>query len=263
MKISNKILNIILIIIFVISVGYAFITVYQLPNDIAIALRKNGAQEIAVAYKIAFPTFVTLIFTLLVVLALIYSLSEALTTGRMENIVYVEKKSTEKISKEQQNIIVKSPTERVERFKAKLEEISQLPELEKVRQAFTYICHEVDAAVGVVYKAKTEEKYIEYYTGFAFVKPDSQTVKYEFGEGLAGQVAYTQKPIVIQDVPKDYIKVYSGLGKATAQHLAIIPMIYPQGKLKGVVEIAAFTAFTESDLAYLKEATEIISRELV
>ncbi len=78
------------------------------------------------------------------------------------------------------------------------------------------------------------------------------------GNGLVG-ATFTDKEIRhITDVPDNYLKVSSGLGKSTPKSLLLIPMIYEEQAV-GVVEIASFNEFTEAEINLLKRCADIIA----
>ncbi|HEY0744680.1 MAG TPA: GAF domain-containing protein [Chryseosolibacter sp.] len=59
------------------------------------------------------------------------------------------------------------------------------------------------------------------------------------GEGIVGQAFLEKEVVVLTDIPKNYIKITSGLGEATPRQLVIVPLIYLD-KTIGVVEVATF-----------------------
>lgn len=59
------------------------------------------------------------------------------------------------------------------------------------------------------------------------------------GEGIVGQAFLEKEVVVLTDIPKNYIKITSGLGEATPRQLIIAPLIYLD-KCLGVLEVATF-----------------------
>lgn len=80
-------------------------------------------------------------------------------------------------------------------------------------------------------------------------------------EGIAGQAAFEKRLIEIKDLPPDYVKIASGLGKATPRVLAAIPLI-AQDRVLGVVEVASFSAFTKEQRTLLEEGTGVVALKL-
>ncbi len=58
-------------------------------------------------------------------------------------------------------------------------------------------------------------------------------------------------------MPAEYLKVVSGLGEATPQHLVILPILF-EGQVKGVLELASFDQFNPTHHAFLDQLTESI-----
>ncbi len=85
--------------------------------------------------------------------------------------------------------------------------------------------------------------------------------RFGFGEGLVGQAAVSRAPIVIQDAPRDYIRIGSGLGEAPPVTIALLPVVFEESVL-GVVELASFTPFSTVHLQFLEQLMEIIGVSL-
>ena len=81
--------------------------------------------------------------------------------------------------------------------------------------------------------------------------------RFALGEGLVGQAAVEAKPIVVEDVPKDYIKVKSGLGEARPRNIIVLPVVFEEQVL-GVIELASLQAVSEINRAFLEQITETI-----
>jgi putative methionine-R-sulfoxide reductase with GAF domain len=86
--------------------------------------------------------------------------------------------------------------------------------------------------------------------------PESKTIKYEFGEGLAGQVAKEGRKINIDNVPEGYITIISGLGAASPNHLLIYPVMQDD-QVAAVVEKASFKPISEEDERLVAEVLKI------
>src|SRR6185312_7644298 len=51
------------------------------------------------------------------------------------------------------------------------------------------------------------------------------------GEGLIGQAALEKQPILLQNVPDDYIQITSGLGEAPPRNIIVLPILF-EGDVK-------------------------------
>ena len=61
--------------------------------------------------------------------------------------------------------------------------------------------------------------------------------RFHLGEGLVGQAALEKKPILLTNVPDDYIQITSGLGEAPPRNIIVLPVLF-EGEVKAVVELA-------------------------
>ncbi len=82
-----------------------------------------------------------------------------------------------------------------------------------------------------------------------------------FGEGLVGQAAVARKSIRVKDVPRDYVRIASGLGEAPPREIVILPVLFEEQVL-GVMELASFTPFTPVHVQFLEQLMEIIGVSL-
>ncbi|MGH8177391.1 MAG: ATP-binding protein, partial [Steroidobacter sp.] len=78
------------------------------------------------------------------------------------------------------------------------------------------------------------------------------------GEGLVGQCWVERQPILVADVPTDYIRIQSALGSAPPSYLAVVPAIL-DGEVKAVVEAAAFRPLTDLELRFLNQLAESLA----
>ena len=62
------------------------------------------------------------------------------------------------------------------------------------------------------------------------------------GEGLVGRCIQEGDTIFLTDVPKDYVKIKSGLGQDDPRSLLIVPMKLNENVI-GVIEIASLEVF--------------------
>jgi signal transduction histidine kinase/HAMP domain-containing protein len=88
----------------------------------------------------------------------------------------------------------------------------------------------------------------------ADIKAPSQ---FRLGQSLIGQVARTRKPLVVTDLPADYVKISSGLGEAAPVNLIILPIVF-EDQVLGVIEAGSFSRFTRVHQDFLEQLMETI-----
>jgi HAMP domain-containing protein/CheY-like chemotaxis protein/signal transduction histidine kinase len=77
------------------------------------------------------------------------------------------------------------------------------------------------------------------------------------GEGLVGQAALEKQPILLQNVPDDYIQITSGLGEAPPRNIIVLPVLF-EGEVKAVIELASFLPFSQIHQMFLDQLTESV-----
>ena len=121
----------------------------------------------------------------------------------------------------------------------------------------SYLCEYLQAGVGGFFVLENEE--IKLSGRYAFSKFSQQGSKtFNLGEGLVGQAVLEKKIITLTQAPHDYITISSGLGQACPDYIVVVPLLLEK-KVKGVLELAKFTAFSDSELAFLEAAAQRIA----
>ena len=104
------------------------------------------------------------------------------------------------------------------------------------------IAKTVEIVQGQLYLKDLQTEVFRFRAGYAFFS-ETTPPEYREGETLAGQVAKNQKLINIDNIPEGYITILSGLGKGSPKHLIIAPIISPDNKTIGIMELASFKPF--------------------
>ena len=77
-------------------------------------------------------------------------------------------------------------------------------------------------------------------------------------EGLLGQVAIEGKPVIVNDVPENYLEFGSALGRDKPRHLVLAPAAI-DNNVNTVIELGFLRPVDERVLAFLKEASGTIA----
>jgi len=81
--------------------------------------------------------------------------------------------------------------------------------------------------------------------------------RFHLGEGLVGQAALEKKPILLSNVPDDYIRITSGLGEAPPRNILVLPVLF-EGEVKAVIELASFLPFSQIHQLFLDQFAESV-----
>jgi signal transduction histidine kinase/DNA-binding response OmpR family regulator len=81
--------------------------------------------------------------------------------------------------------------------------------------------------------------------------------RFGLGEGLVGQAALERSPILLTNVPDDYIQINSGLGESPPRTILVLPIIF-EGEVKAVLELASFQGFSAIHQLFLDQLAESI-----
>ena len=81
--------------------------------------------------------------------------------------------------------------------------------------------------------------------------------RFHLGEGLVGQAALEKKPILLTNVPADYIQISSGLGEAPPRNVLVLPVLF-EGDVKAVIELASFLPFSQIHQLFLDQFAESV-----
>ncbi len=93
--------------------------------------------------------------------------------------------------------------------------------------------------------------------GYGYRRRKEVPRSFELGDGLVGQAALEGAPIVLDDVPPDYVKIASGLGETQPRQITVMPVLFEEQVL-GVIELASLHPLSEVNRAFLDQITETI-----
>ncbi|EMR03607.1 GAF domain-containing protein [Cesiribacter andamanensis] len=188
--------------------------------------------------------------------------------NREVNVVYVEKSEDKQLSTaklEESDTETHDVSAMSEELLAAIRKAASGMEFAdtKLEKALRVVCNQLGASQGAVYVSVVQQnqRSLELRAGYALMKPDSELLRYEWGEGLPGQVAKEGQLVNLASVPEGYLKVLSGLGSASPKHLLLVP-IMTGDKVAAVVEIASFTPLQKREEALVKQSFEIMAKVL-
>ena len=113
----------------------------------------------------------------------------------------------------------------------------------------------------IEYQNAESERYLDLTASYAYDKRRSGEAKILAGEGLIGQCMIEQDYIFITDVPRNYVKINSGLGEATPKALIVAPLVFNQ-TFYGAIELASFEVLQPHQVDFLKKVCTNIASEV-
>ena len=121
----------------------------------------------------------------------------------------------------------------------------------------SFITEFLDCQIGALYIINDETQKLKLISSYAFERRKGLSNEYKKGESLVGQAALEKQPIVVTEVPEDYIRIGSGLGSKTPSSIIIFPLLQ-DGQVKGVIELGSFSVINDTDIEFLKSVGEHI-----
>jgi signal transduction histidine kinase/DNA-binding response OmpR family regulator len=119
----------------------------------------------------------------------------------------------------------------------------------------------VTAHYGAFYVLKQNEENqnvkLTLFATYGYKEDKNISKEFAIGEGLVGQCAFEKERILLSNVPRDYIKISSGLGRIKPANLIILPVLF-ENNVKAVIELASLDNFSQTHLELLSQLTESI-----
>ena len=117
----------------------------------------------------------------------------------------------------------------------------------------------VNAQYGVFYVANENDgrPTLELVATYGADRRDELKETFELREGLIGQAAADKRPMRLNKVPGDFIRIGSGLGAASPANVNILPALF-EDEVKAVIELASFEEFSETHHTFLTQLMETV-----
>jgi CheY-like chemotaxis protein/signal transduction histidine kinase len=119
----------------------------------------------------------------------------------------------------------------------------------------------LEGGAAVFYILQAEKQRYTLMGGWGYRELEQLPAAYRVGEGLIGQCARDKKPILLNEVPGDALRISSGLVDAVPRVILVVPVI-SKDVVIGVIEIASFTGFTEAQQALVNELLPVVALNL-
>lgn len=95
---------------------------------------------------------------------------------------------------------------------------------------------EVGAAIGYVFNSKRQLFDVHSRYG---IDDDRIIQPIKIGEGIHGQALADNQPVLLKDIPEEYIDIESGIGKSKPRFIYLLPLVLDDER-RVIIEIATF-----------------------
>jgi PAS domain S-box-containing protein len=108
---------------------------------------------------------------------------------------------------------------------------------------------------------ETEPPYLELLACYAYDTFHPVEKKIFQGQGTLGQAMLEKEIMHLTNIPKNYVKISSGLGSSVPRNSTIVPLLFSE-QLQGAIELASFSPFQPFQLEFLKKVSDSIASEI-
>jgi signal transduction histidine kinase/CheY-like chemotaxis protein/CHASE3 domain sensor protein len=133
--------------------------------------------------------------------------------------------------------------------------VGEHPIGELTHRGLEVIANYTESAVGALYLCSNNET-LEFTAGYAF-DPEVNRKQLNWGQGIAGECAQSQKEIELHDISRADLQISYATGSLKPSGIYAFPVFF-EGNLLAVVELGNLKTFTERDKLYLRSAAENI-----
>lgn len=259
---KNKRISHLFTILFIISIIYTTLRLFSLQDDLILSSQALNSSEIANLSPVLFHLYIAvgiMILSGIITLVLIFGSGvESVDSMVFNDKNKISSKTEDKTSSEDKN----KDESQIDLTFVKDSLTSKNDDKEKYSAVLNALGNKLELGQGAIYTSRESKgiSNVEFITGYAFNISETETISFEFGEGLVGQAAKEGEMLVINEVPENYINIISGLGSASPNHLLILPLVKGK-KTHAVVELASFAPFSKENINLIKESFKLLEKK--
>lgn len=127
------------------------------------------------------------------------------------------------------------------------------------------VVKQVEATQGglfILNEEAEDEPFLTMEACYAYERSKYIDKKIYISEGLLGQSFQDKEPLLLTEVPENYVHITSGLGKALPRCILIVPLKYNQ-QICGMIELASFKTFQSFHIEFVRRVGEIIASAIL
>lgn len=124
-----------------------------------------------------------------------------------------------------------------------------------------YIIDYIGANQGGIFTINDDDDtdiYYELSAAVAYSRDKIADKKVRVGEGLVGRCIFEKLPILLTEIPQNYIKITSGLGTLNPNCILIVPILL-NNVVYGVIELASFNKFEKFQIEFVEKISDGIA----
>jgi len=133
--------------------------------------------------------------------------------------------------------------------------MGELPLQQLTSQSLQAMATYSQSAVGALYLNEGNQT-LSFSAGFSFL-PEARNKNIRFGEGVVGEVAHTQKEILLDEISGSPLQISYATGSLKPLCIYAVPVRFEKNLL-AVIELGSLNLYKEKDRQFLRSAAEII-----
>jgi PAS domain S-box-containing protein len=156
----------------------------------------------------------------------------------------------------QRNWVTEGLARFVEILRSKNDDLEAL-----TNQVISSLVKYMEANQGALYILDDEDPNntaLELVACYAYNRQKHLNQRFALGEGIIGQAVLEKNTTYLKTIPKDYIRITSGLGEGLPRNLLVVPLKIEE-RVWGVVEIASFLEIGQHQIEFVEKLGESIA----
>ncbi|HCR92047.1 MAG TPA: hypothetical protein DIW50_16690, partial [Prolixibacteraceae bacterium] len=126
--------------------------------------------------------------------------------------------------------------------------------------ALSFMMTFLHSQLGSIHLYDSERQHLKLLSSSGF---DTKKLKKHIplNDGIIGQAAFSKQMVVLSDIPDELYVTYSSAGEFKPKQIIVVPLLFNE-TLIGVIELSSMQSFSENELEFVSQASEIIAINL-